>query len=119
MMICEVAEQLKLDPIEIRAKNFYQELQKTHFGKVLHDWYLPEIWSRTVVDSEYEKNRSEVDKFNSKNKWKKRGLTLLPTKFGLAFGVKFLNQGAALVNIYADGSVLISHGGVEMGQGFC
>jgi xanthine dehydrogenase/oxidase len=117
MMICEVAEQLKLDPMEIRAKNFYHELQKTHFDKVIYDWHLPEIWSRTIIDSEYEKNRSEVDDFNLKNKWKKRGITLLPTKFGLAFGVKFLNQAGALVNIYADGSVLISHGGVEMGQG--
>lgn len=48
------------------------------------------------------------------NRWKKRGLALIPTKFGIALGVWF---GAALLHVYTDGSVLISHGGMEMGQG--
>ena len=50
------------------------------------------------------------------NRWKKRGLALTPTKFGVSFGC-FLDQGAALVHVYTDGSVLLSHGGMEMGQG--
>ena len=53
----------------------------------------------------------------SENRWKKRGLALVPTKFGVAFGLSTLNQGAALLNVYTDGSVLLSHGGMEMGQG--
>ena len=51
------------------------------------------------------------------NKWKKRGVSIVPTQFGIAFGLKVLNQGGALVHIYTDGTVLVSHGGVEMGQG--
>ncbi len=41
----------------------------------------------------------------------------MPTKFGIAFGVRFLNQGGALLHVYTDGSVLLTHGGMEMGQG--
>jgi xanthine dehydrogenase/oxidase len=117
MMLCEVADQLGMDPMQIRIQNMYKPLETTHFSKTIHDWYLPEMWHQMVNESQYEKARQEVDLFNTQNRWKKRGLTLLPTKFGLAFGVKFLNQAGALVHIYADGSVLVSHGGVEMGQG--
>ena len=64
-----------------------------------------------------EKRRQSVAKFNEENKWKKRGLALVPTMFGIAFGLKFMNQGGALVHVYRNGSVLVSHGGIEMGQG--
>lgn len=42
---------------------------------------------------------------------------MVPTKFGVAFGALFMNQAAALLHVYTDGSVLLSHGGMEMGQG--
>ena len=51
-----------------------------------------------------------------KHEWKKRGLAIIPTMFGIAFGLKFLNQGGALLLVYKDGSVLLTHGGMEMGQ---
>lgn len=54
---------------------------------------------------------------NRENRYKKKGLAIVPTKFGISFSIIFLNQAGALVHIYTDGSVLISHGGVEMGQG--
>lgn len=50
------------------------------------------------------------------SKWKKRGLAIVPTMYGVAFGQTFLNQGSALVHVYTDGSVLLTHGGMEMGQ---
>ena len=55
--------------------------------------------------------------FNRENKFKKRGIAVTPTKYGIGFAPFFLNQGYALVHIYLDGSVLVNHGGVEMGQG--
>lgn len=55
--------------------------------------------------------------FNRENRYKKKGLAIVPTKFGISFTALFLNQAGALVHVYTDGSVLISHGGVEMGQG--
>lgn len=54
---------------------------------------------------------------NRENRYKKKGLAIVPTKFGISFSIAFLNQAGALVHVYTDGSVLISHGGVEMGQG--
>lgn len=42
---------------------------------------------------------------------------MVPVKFGISFTALFLNQAGALVHIYTDGSVLLSHGGTEMGQG--
>lgn len=58
-----------------------------------------------------------MDDFNKTHKWKKRGLSIIPTKFGISFTALFLNQAGALVHIYHDGSVLVAHGGTEMGQG--
>ncbi len=55
--------------------------------------------------------------FNAAHKWTKRGLAIVPTKFGIAFTATFMNQSAALVHVYTDGSVLLAHGGTEMGQG--
>jgi xanthine dehydrogenase/oxidase len=68
-------------------------------------------------DVDYEKRKKEVERFNRENRWRKKGLALVPTKFGLAFGLRQMNQGSALVHIYLDGSVLVAHGGIEMGQG--
>lgn len=50
------------------------------------------------------------------NRWRKRGIAVIPTKFGINFTAKFMNQGGALVHLYTDGSVLVTHGGIEMGQ---
>ncbi|CAG8591425.1 12826_t:CDS:2, partial [Cetraspora pellucida] len=98
-------------------KNIYVEGQITPYNQTLKDWYLPLVYQQVKETSEFEKRRKEVDEFNSKNKWRKRGLSLMPIQFGVAFGLQFLNQAGALVHIYIDGSVLISHGGVEIGQG--
>lgn len=51
------------------------------------------------------------------NKYKKRGIALVPVKFGISFTEIFMNQAGALVMVYTDGSILLSHGGTEMGQG--
>ena len=64
-----------------------------------------------------DERRKEIENFNRVNRYKKRGMALIPTKFGIAFTALFLNQAGALVHIYKDGSVLLTHGGTEMGQG--
>uniref|UniRef100_A0A8C1E900 xanthine dehydrogenase n=1 Tax=Cyprinus carpio carpio TaxID=630221 RepID=A0A8C1E900_CYPCA len=61
---------------------------------------------------------SFINKFNElQHRWTKRGLSIIPTKFGISFTAVFLNQAGALVLVYSDGSVLLTHGGTEMGQG--
>ena len=67
--------------------------------------------------SQFEAKKEEVARFNAENRWKKRGISMLPTAFGMSFVAKFMNAAGALVHIYTDGTVLVSHGGTEMGQG--
>ena len=50
------------------------------------------------------------------NKWKKRGISLTPVQYGIAFNGTTPNQAGALVHVFTDGSVLLAHGGTEMGQ---
>jgi xanthine dehydrogenase/oxidase len=57
------------------------------------------------------------DEYNATHRYRKRGVAVVPTKFGISFTALFMNQAGALINIYHDGSVLLTHGGTEMGQG--
>ena len=61
----------------------YKPNDLTHYNMPLEDYYVPEMWSQIINDSEYHAQRKQIDKFNAENKWKKRGLAILPTKFGL------------------------------------
>jgi xanthine dehydrogenase large subunit len=69
------------------------------------------------TESGYAQRRAAVAAFNASSKYRKRGLAMVPLKFGISFTATMLNQGGALVNIYQDGSVSVNHGGTEMGQG--
>ena len=77
------------------------------------------MWDEELVNTDFENSRKKFDDFNAENKWKKRGIAVIPTKYFLGYGPahQFLGQGTALVNIYLDGTILLNHGGVEMGQG--
>ena len=78
---------------------------------------LEDCYAKCDQSFQIAERRARIAKFNEQSKWKKRGVAIVPTMFGIAFGLKHMNQGGALVHIYSDGSVLVSHGGVEMGQG--
>ena len=113
----EVADHLDIPVEKFREINMYKPNEPTHFRQELKDWYVPLMYKQVREESEYERRREEVAAFNAKSKWKKRGMALIPTKFGISFTALFLNQAGALVHIYHDGSVLVAHGGTEMGQG--
>lgn len=74
-------------------------------------------WYECKEQAKFDERKAQIEEFNRKNRWRKRGIAMVPTKFGIAFTALFLNQAGALIHIYADGSVLLSHGGTEMGQG--
>uniref|UniRef100_A0A0N5B9E6 xanthine dehydrogenase n=1 Tax=Strongyloides papillosus TaxID=174720 RepID=A0A0N5B9E6_STREA len=116
-IIDHISETLNINCNLLREKNFYQEGDKTHFGMTLRQCNITRCWDECKKLSDYEKRIDDVKKFNEHNKYKKRGIYMIPTKFGIGFGFKQLNQAGCLINIYTDGSVLISHGGMEMGQG--
>ena len=125
MMIIEnimdnVAKYLKKDPAEVRKINFYQKDTKniTHYGMKIQDNVISEIFNGLIKSSNYKKRRLSIKKFNSKSKYLKKGLAITPVKFGISFTTTHLNQAGALVHIYyADGSVHVSTGAIEMGQG--
>ena len=117
--IDRIARFLKKDAREIRYKNFYgiNDNNITHYEEVVGNNRLQTIYEQIINSSEYHKRRKEIDDFNANNEFYKKGIALTPVKFGISFTTGFLNQAGALVNIYQDGSVLVNHGGTEMGQG--
>jgi len=121
-VIDHLALACKVPQDELRRSNMYKPGEATHFGMILDEsyggkWHVPAMWDRLQKELCIAKYRRSAAEFNAKNKWLKRGVSLIPTKFGIAFTAKYMNQGGALVHLYTDGTVLVSHGGTEMGQG--
>jgi xanthine dehydrogenase/oxidase len=119
-VIDHLARTAGVDPSEVRGANLYAEGERTHFGQVMDRYHVPELWRRMHdPNGEYhiDARREACRVFNAENRWRKRALAVIPTKFGINFTAKFMNQGGALVHVYTDGTVLVSHGGTEMGQG--
>ncbi|HON18129.1 MAG TPA: xanthine dehydrogenase molybdopterin binding subunit [Salinivirgaceae bacterium] len=116
--IDRMAHYLGKDAAEIRLKNFYTEQRnETPYGQIVTENRLHAIYPEIIKKSEYFQRRQRITEFNLKHQYQKRGLALTPVKFGISFTTSFLNQAGALVVIYKDGTVLINHGGTEMGQG--
>lgn len=115
----EIADQLNIPAERLREINFYKPEGNmiTHFNQELKDWYVPLMYQQVQDESAYNERRAQIEEYNKTHKWNKRGLAIVPTKFGISFTALFLNQAGALVHIYHDGSVLVAHGGTEMGQG--
>ncbi|QFU01841.1 putative xanthine dehydrogenase subunit D [Halomonas sp. THAF5a] len=124
MMIIEramddIARHLGEDPLTIRQRNLYRpDRDVTHYGQRVEQLsLLQDIVSRLEASSDYWARRREITAFNATSPIIKRGLALTPVKFGISFTVQHLNQAGALLLVYTDGSVMINHGGTEMGQG--
>ncbi|KAM5368931.1 hypothetical protein ACJA88_010871 [Fusarium oxysporum] len=115
----KIAESLNMDVDDLRMRNLYEIGQRTPFlQEITDDFHVPTMMEQLSSSSEFEKRKSAIKQLNVKNRFKKRGISRIPTKFGLSFATALhLNQAAAYVKIYEDGSVLLHHGGTEMGQG--
>jgi xanthine dehydrogenase molybdopterin binding subunit len=118
-IVDRIARTLGKDAATIRKKNFYGNKSRntSHYGQVVERNHLHLLYNNLIKSSDYWKRREAVTQFNNKNNLVKKGFALSPVKFGISFTTSFLNQAGALVHIYQDGSVLINHGGTEMGQG--
>lgn len=105
------------DPSIIRELNTYKPGEKTFFNQKLEkdDWHVPEMWKKLKETGQYEQRLKAVDEFNAKNEYRKRGLCIMGTKFGIgATSALYFHQAGASINIYKDGSVLITHGGMSV-----
>jgi xanthine dehydrogenase large subunit len=112
------APALGIDPADLRRRNFYAEGQSTPYGQtVRHPERVARAWDQVLTTGRVAERRAEIAAFNATHPHTKRGIAVTPVKFGIAFNFKAFNQAGALVHVYKDGSVLINHGGTEMGQG--
>ena len=104
-----------MDPVQVRKKNYYGKPPRNiapYLQEVkAKDNRIHRMTRELLKNSEYRKRRREIDKFNKKSKWVKRGIGFQPVKFGISFTNSILNQAGALVLIYADGTVQLNHGG--------
>ncbi len=118
-VIEDIARALGKDPFDIRRRNFYgkNERNVTQYQQTVDDNIIDEIFDKLLVDSDYEKRRAEIRRFNAESKILCRGISMTPVKFGISFTNTLLNQAGALVHVYKDGTVQLNHGGTEMGQG--
>ncbi|MGV6851609.1 MAG: molybdopterin cofactor-binding domain-containing protein, partial [bacterium] len=117
-IIEDIAHFLGKDALEIRKLNCYQgNRNKTPYDQVVENNVLPELFNQLESDCDYLQRRNEINTFNHSSGGLVKGLALTAVKFGISFTTRFLNQGNALVNVHADGSVQVSTGATEMGQG--
>ena len=118
-IIDNISRFLKKDPAEIRKINFYgqNERNTTHYGMKIKDNVINELFESLKTKSNYKRRLLKIRQFNQINRFKKKGISITPVKFGISFTTIHLNQAGALVHIYTDGSIHMNHGGIEMGQG--
>ncbi|ADG09580.1 xanthine dehydrogenase molybdopterin binding subunit [Caulobacter segnis] len=114
-----VAAEVGLDPLEVRRRNLYggEGRNLTPYHQVVEDNVAPQLIEELAASCDYEARRREIEAFNKASPVLKKGVALTPVKFGISFTTTHLNQAGALIHLYADGSILLNHGGTEMGQG--
>ncbi|MGM9481338.1 xanthine dehydrogenase molybdopterin binding subunit [Roseateles sp. NT4] len=118
MILDGIARQLGLDAAVVRQRNFYAAgSDMTPYGQQVEELHAQPLTAQLLASSRYDERRAEIAAFNAASPVLKKGLAFTPVKFGISFNVAHLNQAGALVHVYVDGSVLVNHGGTEMGQG--
>ena len=115
--IARAAHELGVPAREIQQRNFIKEGEAFHYGQTA--WHANIVQCYEEADSQYdiEALQKDVEAYNSKHGASKKGLAVMPVCFGISFTNKMMNQARSLVHIYQDGSIGVSTGAVEMGQG--
>jgi xanthine dehydrogenase large subunit len=112
------AEHLGLDPAGVRRRNYYVPgRDHAPYGQHVPTPRAERIHKTLLETASVADRQRDIARFNVDNENLKRGLGFQPLKFGISFTKALLNQAGALVHVYADGTVQVNHGGVEMGQG--
>jgi len=115
-----IARTLDLPPDVVRERNFYHgtgETNTTPYGQEIFDNRIARVWNQVKANANFDERQTAIAQFNQNNNHKKRGLAVTPVKFGISFNKTVYNQAGALLLIYTDGSIILNHGGTEMGQG--
>ncbi|MGA0610166.1 xanthine dehydrogenase molybdopterin binding subunit [Caldimonas sp. KR1-144] len=119
VILDSIARRLGRDPLEVRRANFYgtSDRNVTPYRQTVEDNIVAPLVDQLAITCDYAARRAEIAAWNAQSPVLQRGLALTPVKFGISFNVAHFNQAGALVHVYTDGSVLVNHGGTEMGQG--
>ncbi len=115
--ITKAAETLEVTREEIQLKNLLQDHDIFPYGQQVHDANIRRTWQEAEKSFKLKNLQKRIREFNDNHFEKKKGFAIMPICFGISFTATFLNQAGALVHVYTDGSVSVSTGGVEMGQG--
>ncbi|MDA0785923.1 MAG: xanthine dehydrogenase molybdopterin binding subunit [Proteobacteria bacterium] len=118
-MLEHIARELGMTLDEVRSVNYYgtDDRNVTPYQQTVKDNIIVPLVARLQAEVDFDGMSKAVDEFNASHTTLKKGLALMPVKFGISFNTPKLNQAGALVHVYADGSVHLNHGGTEMGQG--
>ncbi|MDQ3713381.1 MAG: molybdopterin-dependent oxidoreductase, partial [Acidobacteriota bacterium] len=114
--IAHAAESLNVLASEIQRKNLINDGDEFPYGQIAES-EAKTSWTQADEKFDFAQLQKEADKFNRQNKFVKKGVALMPVCFGISFTKTPMNQARALVHIYTDGSIAVSTGAVEMGQG--
>ena len=114
--INKAADALGVPAYEIQKRNLLKTGEEFPYGQKAQS-EAHKCWNKAVEKYEVDKLISEIEAFNSTNKLYKKGLAFMPVCFGISFTKTLMNQARALVHVYTDGSISVSTGAVEMGQG--
>jgi xanthine dehydrogenase large subunit len=115
--IAHAASELGMSREALQRKNLIRDGDLFSYGQVAERAHAERTWDEAAEHFDLAGMRAEVEAFNQANVAKKKGLAVMPICFGISFTATFLNQASALMHVYTDGSVSLSSGGVEMGQG--
>lgn len=118
-IIDNIARASGQDGVRVRQVNFYGTTERnvTPYQQPVEDNVICALTDELLGTSDYFARRKAIDTYNAESRVLKKGLALSPVKFGISFNVSHFNQAGALVHVFMDGSVIVNHGGTEMGQG--
>jgi xanthine dehydrogenase large subunit len=118
-IMSDIARTLGLDALDVRRRNLYgvDDRNITHYQMTVEDNILEPLLSKLELTAQYRRRLQAISVWNDGSPVIKRGIAITPVKFGISFTATLFNQAGALVHVYTDGSVMVNHGGTEMGQG--
>ena len=115
--IAKAAMELHVSASLIQKRNLLKENDLFYYGQKAKLVNIRKTWKTLFDEYHLQEKQKEIEKFNRKNRIYKKGLALMPVSFGISFTNISMNQARALVHIYHDGSLGVSTGAIEMGQG--
>jgi xanthine dehydrogenase large subunit len=115
--IAKAAKELGVSAGIIQEKNLLKENDLFYYGQKAEQVNVGKSWKAAFREFGISQKQKEIEAFNKEHRLVKKGMALMPITFGISFTATMLNQARALVHVYTDGSVGVSTGVIEMGQG--